>query len=118
MDNEQKLNYYIREMKFLESIGAKETANYEIAKKRTRELGTILLGESGPKQIKTLDQYNKTVAGLQSKVPESLGLNQGALSSGLLVGGASPSALIDISQQILAGIRQLVNIQYMDQRSY
>jgi len=118
MDNEKKLNYYIREMKLLESIGAKETANYEIAKKRTRELGTILLGESGPKEIKTLDQYNKTVAGLQSKVPESLGLNQGALSSGLLVGGASPSALIDISQQILAGIRQLVNIEYMGQRSY
>jgi hypothetical protein len=60
----------------------------------------------------------KTVVGLQSKVPESLGLNQGALSSGLLVGGASPSALIDISQQILAGIRQLVNIEYMGQRSY
>lgn len=118
MNNEQKLDYYIREMKFLESIGAKETANYEIAKKRTRELGTILLGQSGPKEIKTLDQYNKTVAGLQSKVPESLGLKQGALSSGLLVGGASPSALIDISQQILAGIRQLVNIEYMGQRSY
>ena len=118
MNNDQKLDFYLKQMKFLELIGLKQSADYEIAKKRTRELGTILLGESGPKEIKTLDQYNKTVAGLQSKVPESLGLNQGALSSGLLVGGASPSALIDISQQILAGIRQLVNIEYMGQRSY
>ena len=77
-------------------------------------------GQLTQAELDTLNKMRieKTVVGLQSKVPESLGLNQGALSSGLLVGGASPSALIDISQQILAGIRQLVNIEYMGQRSY
>jgi hypothetical protein len=99
-------------MKFLESIGAKETANYEIAKKRTRELGTILLGESGPKEIKTLDQYNKTVAGLQSKVPESLQVNVGTSALGGVMGSGS-GQLLEIQKGILDGIRNLVAMERM-----
>lgn len=115
MDNESKLDYYLREMEFLDEIGAKNTEQYEIAKKRTRELGTMLLAQSGPAKGEILDysRYEKTVLGLQSRMPQALQINAGTSALGGMVGSGAANQIIDIQKGILDGIRQLVRMEML-----
>jgi hypothetical protein len=112
MSNDQQIDYYVDRMKFLKEIGAQETEEYEIAKKRVKDLGTIALSNSGPKTIKNLkEMYEKTVLGLQSGIPDALQVNGGASALGGTVGSGSANQLIDIQKAILDGIRQLVRME-------
>jgi hypothetical protein len=60
----------------------------------------------------------KTAIGLSSRIPQSMVVGQGVLSSGLMVGSASPKELIDINRQILEGIRSLVRMEAMASKGY
>ena len=70
-----------------------------------------------------LDKLNKiradkTVLDLQSRIPQSMRIGQGVMSSGLVAGAASPNALIDINRQILEGIRKLVSLESIGANGY
>jgi len=117
MGDEEKLDYYLKEMEFLDSIGARKTEEYELAKKRSRELGTILLGQSGKSNTdKALrdEASRKTIEGLYSRIPQALQVNAGASALGGTVGGGGVAQQsIDIQRQILEGIRALVVMERM-----
>lgn len=119
MNNEQKLDYYLDRMKFLKEIGAKETEEYELAKRRSKELGTILLSDSGPKVVKDMSAlYEKTVQSLQASLKDSFSTQGSVLSSGLMVGAASPNQLIDISRQMLKALQNLVSLETTGVKGY
>lgn len=119
MNNEQKLDYYLDRMKFLKEIGQKESEEYELAKRRSKELGTILLSDSGPKVVKDMSAlYEKTVQSLQASLKDSFSTQGSVLSSGLMAGAASPNQLIDISRQMLKALQNLVSLETTGVKGY
>jgi len=58
-------------------------------------------------------EAQKTVLGLQSRIPQALQVNAGASALGGVAGSGS-GQVIEIQRQILDGIRQLVQITRMD----
>jgi len=119
MSNDAKLDYYVREMSFLESIGAKKTEEYELAKRRAREIGTLLLGQSGVgnhedvKRMESRIRAEKTLLGLQTRIPQSLQSNASASATGGFIGRGGGGDLINIQKGILEGIRALVAMERM-----
>lgn len=119
MSNDAQLDYYVREMGFLESIGAKKTEEYELAKRRAREIGTLLLGQSGAgnhedvKRMEARIRAEKTILGLQTRVPQSLQSNASASATGGFIGRGGGGDMISIQKGILEGIRALVAMERM-----
>jgi hypothetical protein len=71
-----------------------------------RKIGKLTAEEATEAQAKILKDIN-----LARKLPDALSNKGGVLSSGLMVGAASPNQLIDISRQMLKALQNLVSLE-------
>jgi hypothetical protein len=61
---------------------------------------------------------DKTIMGLQNRLPQALQINTGASALGGVTGGGVASQTLDIQKQILDGIRALVRMEQMASSGY